>query len=147
MTIFELNRTIRLPCPLGDVFPFFADPINLQYLTPSWLHFRICSDLPITISIGITIDYRLRLHGVPIRWTSEISVWEPPFKFVDEQRRGPYRLWIHEHTFEEQDGHTTASDRVRYALWGGRVVQRLLVRRDLDRIFTYRHEQLRARFG
>ena len=147
MTIFELHKTIRLPCPLDDVFPFFADPINLQYLTPGWLHFQICSRLPIPMNTGTTIDYRLRLHHVPIRWTSEITVWEPPFKFVDEQRKGPYRLWRHEHTFEKQDGHTIASDQVRYALWGGRVIERLLVRRDLKRIFTYRHKQLRARFG
>lgn len=147
MIIFEFNRSLRLPCPLEDVFPFFADPVNLEYLTPSWLHFQLRSRLPIVMDTGTRIDYRLRLRGIPIKWTSKITAWEPPFRFVDKQLRGPYRLWIHEHLFEEHDGHTRASDRVHYALWGGRVVQRLLVHRDLERIFAHRHKQLRARFG
>ena len=147
MTRFELHQTIQLPCPLDEVFAFFADPENLQYLTPAWLHFQLRSPLPLTMRAGTTIDYRLRLHGLPIGWTSEITVWEPPVRFVDEQRRGPYRAWIHEHTFAAQGDQTLALDRVQYDVWGGRLIDRVLVRRDLDRIFAYRHAQLRARFG
>ena len=147
MTHFELHTSIVLPRPLDEVFPFFAAPENLEKLTPPWLHFRILSTLPIEMSAGASIDYRLRLHGVPLKWTTDITAWEPPYRFVDEQRRGPYRLWRHEHRFEESDGSTIASDRVCYALWGGWVMNRLWVRRDLDRIFAYRHEQLRAQFG
>ena len=147
VTRFELYQSIVLPRPLHDVFPFFAAPENLEQLTPPWLHFRIRSALPIVMSAGVSIDYRLRLHGIPLGWTSEITVWEPPNRFVDEQRRGPYRLWRHEHLFEACNGTTIASDRVSYALWGGRIMDRLLVRRDLDRIFAYRHQQLRAHFG
>ncbi len=147
VTIFEFRKTIALPRPLEDVFPFFADPKNLQRLTPPWLHFQIRSCLPTVMATGTTIDYRLRVHGIPLGWTSEITAWEPPHKFVDEQRWGPYRRWIHEHTFEEKDGRTTATDLVRYALWGGRVINSLFVQRDLDHIFTYRHEQLHTLFG
>ena len=147
MTRFELHTSIVLPRTLDEVFPFFAAPENLEKLTPPWLHFQIRSALPIVMMAGVSIDYRLRLHGVPLGWTSDITVWEPPYRFVDEQRRGPYRLWRHEHLFEERDGSTIASDRVGYALWGGRIMNRLWVRRDLDRIFAYRHEQLRAYFG
>ena len=88
------------------------------------------------------IDYRLRLRGLPIRWRSEITTWQPPHRFVDEQRRGPYRMWIHEHTFTERDGGTLVGDHVRYAVPGGWLADRLLVRRDLETIFAYRQEKL-----
>jgi ligand-binding SRPBCC domain-containing protein len=96
--------------------------------------------------VGQRIDYRLRVRGVPIRWQSEITAWEPPHRFVDEQRRGPYRAWIHEHTFEAQDGGTLARDLVQYAVLGGALVNRLFVARDVERIFAFRSEMLREIF-
>lgn len=96
---------------------------------------------------GTIIDYRLRWHGIPLRWQSEITVWEPPHRFVDEQRRGPYRFWRHEHTFSESSGGTVVGDLVEYAVWGGPPVARLFVAPDLERIFSYRHERLKALFG
>ena len=147
MRTFELASEVLLPRPLAEVFPFFADARNLERLTPPWLRFRVLTPGRIEMRRSATIDYRLRLRGVPIRWRSEITAWEPPFRFVDEQRRGPYRLWIHEHRFEERAGRTLASDHVRYAVPGGRLVDRLLVRPDLDRIFKYRRDVLGAVFG
>ena len=88
------------------------------------------------------IDYRLRVHGVPVRWRTEITAWEPPHRFVDDQLRGPYRWWHHEHLFEAVDGGTRAVDRVDYAPTGGRLANRLLVQRDLERIFAYRQRVL-----
>jgi len=96
---------------------------------------------------GALIDYRLRLRGIPIRWQSEITAWEPPHRFVDEQRRGPYRQWIHEHTFVEQEGGTLARDRVQYAVPGGSLVNYLFVARDLKRVFAFREETLLGIFG
>jgi ligand-binding SRPBCC domain-containing protein len=96
---------------------------------------------------GATIAYRLRVHGLPIRWTSEITAWEPPYRFVDEQRRGPYRLWHHTHTFEEQSGGTLARDSVRYAVPFGRLAHRLIVRRDVEQIFAFRQEALKRIFA
>lgn len=96
---------------------------------------------------GTQIEYRLKLRGVPIQWQSEITVWEPPHRFVDEQRRGPYRLWVHEHTFPEQDDGALVGDRVRYAVPGGALVNRFLVAPHLDRIFAYRHRKLVEIFG
>jgi ligand-binding SRPBCC domain-containing protein len=92
---------------------------------------------------GALIDYRIRVRGVPMRWRSEITAWEPPFRFVDEQRRGPYRLWVHEHRFTPWGSGTLVSDRVRYAVWGGALVRRLLVAPDLQRIFEYRQDRMR----
>jgi hypothetical protein len=100
---------------------------------------------PIEVDEGTLLDYRLRVHGVPIRWRSVIEKWEPPSRFVDRQLKGPYKLWLHTHTFEARDGGTVVGDVVRYALpLGpiGEVVNRLVVRRDLEDIFDYRYEAI-----
>ncbi len=142
-----LETSLWLPRPLEEVFDFFADARNLQELTPPWLRFEIRTEGPIEMRPGALIDYRIRLHGVPLGWRTEIGAWEPPTRFVDQQLRGPYRLWHHEHRFEPDGDGTRVIDRVTYAAPGGALADRLLVRRDLERIFRHRHEQLRARFG
>lgn len=91
---------------------------------------------------GAEIDYRLRVHGVPIRWRTRIESWQPGRRFVDVQVRGPYRLWHHTHDFEEVAGGTLCRDVVRYAVPGGRWVERLFVRRDIERIFEFRRRAL-----
>lgn len=146
MTRFPLHRTIRVPAPLGEVFPFFADPMNLDLLTPPWLRFRILTPAPIAMEVGALIDYRLRLHGIPIRWRTEITAFEPPHRFVDRQVRGPYREWIHEHVFEEIGGQTIIIDNVHYAVLGGRIVDELFVKRDLRKIFDFRHQRIAEHF-
>jgi ligand-binding SRPBCC domain-containing protein len=147
MKTFELHRELWLPQPLDHVFPFFADAANLELLTPPWLSFEILSPRPISMGVGTLIDYRLRLRGIPLRWRSEISAWEPPFRFVDRQVRGPYRLWEHEHRFESRDGGTLASDHVRYAVLGGTLANRLFVAPDLARIFDYRTAKMHELFA
>jgi len=97
--------------------------------------------------LGTLIDYKLRVHGLPLKWRSEITTWEPPTCFVDEQRRGPYRTWIHEHRFEESGKGTLCTDFVRYSVFGGAVVNWLFVRRDVEQIFAFRTGQLRQLFG
>ena len=116
-------------------------------LTPPWLRFEILTTAPIEVRAGTQIDYRLRLHGVPLRWTSEIAAWEPPHRLVDVQRRGPYREWVHEHRFAEQGGGTLVCDHVTYRVFGGMLVERLFVRPDLRRIFAYRRQKLADLFG
>lgn len=151
MRRFELTSEVLLPRPRNEVFPFFADARNLERLTPPWLRFEVLTPTPIEMRPAAVIAYRLRLRGLPVRWRSEITAWEPPLRFVDEQRRGPYRLWIHEHRFEERAGRTLVSDRVRYAVPGGPLleglVNRLLVRPDLERVFAYRRAVLAGLFG
>lgn len=141
-----LVSELWLPSPRAKVFSFFADAANLQEITPDWLSFHMLTPAPITMAAGTRIQYRLKIRGFPLRWESEITVWEPPFRFVDEQRHGPYRSWIHEHTFTEKDGGTLVTDRVQYTVWGGVLVDRFLVRRDVKMIFDYRTRKLRSLF-
>ena len=146
MRVFIFQSQIWLPKRREEVFSFFADAANLEKLTPPLLHFEILTPQPIPMQAGTLIDYRLRVHGVPLKWKTRISVWEPPSRFVDEQLRGPYRQWIHEHRFEEENGGTLCVDTVRYAVWGGALVNALVVKRDVAKIFTYRNTQLREMF-
>ena len=147
MRVRELQSELWLPRPPAELFPFFADAANLDALTPPWLHFHIVTPSPIVLKAGALIDYRLRVHGLPLRWRTRINVWQPPHRFVDEQIRGPYRQWIHEHTFEARDGGTLARDVVRYAVPFDFLAHRLFVRPDIERIFNFRSEALRNRFA
>jgi ligand-binding SRPBCC domain-containing protein len=147
MKTYRLEKTIWLPQPRDKVFTFFAEPRNLDRLTPPWLNFSILTPAPAAIERGTLLDYRLRLRGIPIRWQSEITLWEPPYRFVDKQNKGPYSVWLHEHTFADRDRGTIVCDNVEYAVPGGAVVQRLWVAPDLERIFAYRHEILQALFN
>jgi ligand-binding SRPBCC domain-containing protein len=145
--IHELQRELWLPRPLTEIFPFFTEATNLEALTPPWLNFRILSPRPILMRVGTLINYRIVVHGMPFRWQSEITVWEPPHRFVDEQRRGPYRIWRHEHRFAERDKGTIVSDRVQYAVLFDSVVHRWLVRPDIERIFSFRTKKMQDLFG
>jgi ligand-binding SRPBCC domain-containing protein len=142
-----VETCLFLPRPLDVVFPFFADAGNLEAFTPPWLQFEILTPLPIDMHAGTIIEYRLRLHGLALRWQSEITAWEPPFRFVDEQRRGPYRRWIHEHTFSQLGNQSEVHDSVRYLVSGGLLANRLFGQRDVRRIFEYRTRKLGALFS
>lgn len=145
--LFKLQRDSIVPSTLDEVFSFFSDAHNLDQITPSFLQFRVLSPLPIAMRVGTHIDYTLRVHGIPLRWTSEITAWEPPNRFVDTQVRGPYRWWHHEHRFEELGDSTRVIDNVEYAVPGGRLVYMLFVKRDLNRIFDFRTQALAAVFA
>ena len=146
MKTYHLRSEVWLPSPREKVFGFFADPKNLERITPPWLHFEILSRDP-DVSAGTLLDYRLRLRGIPLRWQSEISVWEPPRRFVDRQTKGPYSFWVHEHTFHEERNGTRVGDHVEYAAPGGPLVQRFLLAPDLERIFRHRQRILEEIFS
>jgi ligand-binding SRPBCC domain-containing protein len=139
-----------LPRPRPEVFAFFSDASNLQRITPPFLHFQVLTPEPIAMRPGAVIDYRLRLRGVPLGWKTEITAWDPPRRFEDVQRRGPYAEWVHTHTFEEQDGGTLVHDVVHYRLFGPEIVaapiNRFLVAPDTVRIFEFRHRALEEVF-
>jgi ligand-binding SRPBCC domain-containing protein len=144
MREFSLERTQLIPRGLDETFAFFADPWNLEAITPGWLRFRI-REAPDRLARGSLLRYRLRLFGVPIAWRTEISEWLPPRTFTDTQLAGPYRLWVHVHRFTAVPGGTEMHDHVRYRLPGGplaRAAHGLLVRGWLDEIFDFRAARL-----
>jgi ligand-binding SRPBCC domain-containing protein len=145
----RLQREQLVPRPVEEVFAFFGEARNLERITPPWLRFQVSTPEPIEMGPGTLIDYRLRLRGIPLRWTSRIEEWEPGRAFVDRQVRGPYRVWHHRHTFEPVDGGTLVRDEVHYALPLGRLgaIALPLVRSDLRRIFDHRHRAVRAALG
>ena len=147
---FVLTCSQWLPRPLATVFPFFADARNLERLTPPFLKFRVLSTSTPGVERGTLIRYTLRLHGVPIPWTSRIDVWEPPHQFVDLQLRGPYRRWHHTHQFAAENAGTRVNDRVEFALPFGflhHTPVAALIQRDVQRIFAYRQDTLARHFA
>jgi ligand-binding SRPBCC domain-containing protein len=145
-----LYREQWVPRPLDEIFAFFSNPSNLEILTPAWLKFKILTPGPVTIATGTHIQYRLSWHGIPLRWTTEITRWNPPVDFEDVQLSGPYKLWRHVHRFQAHSGGTQMTDIVEYALpFGllGRVAHAMQVRRNVEKIFDYRHESIEQMFG
>ena len=139
-----------LPTDRETIFSFFKEAANLERITPPWLNFSIHTPLPIEMKQGQLIDYHIRMYGIPMRWRTEITEWDPPFAFVDTQIQGPYRKWVHTHTFEQRNGGTWMQDRVQYSLPGGilsRIPHALIVRRNIEEIFRYRKSRISEIFA
>jgi hypothetical protein len=148
--LHRLEREQLLQRPVDAVFAFYADATNLEALTPPFLHFRILTPMPIAMRAGTRIEYSLSLYGVPIRWRTLITRWEPGVAFVDEQEAGPYAYWRHEHAFESRGGATLMRDAVDYREPMGAVGQIahvLFVRRSLERIFDFRRDAVHRLLG
>jgi ligand-binding SRPBCC domain-containing protein len=149
MHSYRLTREQWLPKPLEETFAFFSRPENLEEITPPFLQFHIVR-AESELHAGSLIEYRLRVRGLPMCWTSEITNWEPPHRFVDTQVRGPYALWRHQHVFVAENDGTRISDDVEYALpfgFVGRLAHALLVRTDVEKIFEYRQQKLAELLG
>jgi len=142
---YALERTQVAPVGLDEAFAFFADPANLEAITPPWLRFSIL-EAPERLERGSRLRYRLRLFGWPIRWQTEIVEWRPRRSFTDVQVAGPYPFWEHTHRLSPAKGGTEIHDHIRYGVPGGPLaplVQLALVGRWLDEIFDYRAERMR----
>jgi len=147
---YTLNFQQQVSRPLREIFDFFSRAENLEELTPPWLNFKILKAEPQPVQQGTVIHYSLRLHGIPLRWMSEIVEWEPPHRFVDLQLRGPYKLWRHEHRFEARDGGTLISDTIHLSLpfgFLGQLGYKIKVHSDVQEIFAFRREKIGALFG
>ncbi len=143
--IFESE--LFVPAPITQVFDYFSRAENLEKITPSFLGFKITTPLPIAMKPGTIIDYKLRIHGVPIKWRTRIEQWEPGVRFVDTQVKGPYKFWHHTHEFSAVEGGTLMKDRVRYVPpFGilGRMIHPFLIRPDVEKIFAHRKSVLKT---
>jgi ligand-binding SRPBCC domain-containing protein len=146
---YRLHRELWIPRPVESVFDFFSRAENLGRITPEWLNFQMLTPPEVELKAGTLLDYRLRIHGVPVRWRTRIVEWDPPHRFVDVQERGPYKLWHHTHRFVASGDGTTMTDDVEYALpFGvlGALVNWLQVRRDVKQIFDHRGRQVERIF-
>ena len=140
-----------VPRPLDEVFNFFSDAHNLEKITPTALGFRILNEEPIVMKCGLRIDYQIRLHGIPMKWSSEITEWDPPHHFSDTQIRGPYQQWHHRHSFKTSDNGTIVTDDVQYAVplsWvpGMSLIEHFFIQPELRRIFLHRARALECHF-
>jgi ligand-binding SRPBCC domain-containing protein len=146
---YHLHRELWIPQPIDSVFDFFSRAENLGRITPQWLNFQMLTPATVELKPGTLLDYRLRIHGIPVRWRTRIVEWDPPRSFVDMQERGPYKLWRHTHRFVASENGTTMTDDVEYALpFGifGRLAHGLQVRRDVAAIFDYRERHVGRMF-
>jgi ligand-binding SRPBCC domain-containing protein len=139
-----LESRIWLARPRPEVFALFADPRNLVRLTPPRLHLRLLTPLT-QLATGVSLDFRVRWLGIPLRWRSFVREYDPPHRFVDVQVVGPWARWEHRHLFLEEGGGTWVEDRVTYGLpFGalGRLAHAALVHRQLRAAWTYRQQRL-----
>jgi ligand-binding SRPBCC domain-containing protein len=133
-----------------SLFEFFCNAENLAVLSPPWLRFEIVTPTPIEMEEGKIIDYKLKIHGIPIKWRTEITEWNPPFSFTDVQLIGPYSTWIHQHKFEEVDEGVLMHDLVQFKSPGWflePIVHKLFVKNDLIKIFRYRIEEFSKKYN
>jgi len=153
MRCYTLQREQWVASPLQRTFPFFAKPENLALITPPSLGFCLLTPVPVAMEKGRIIDYTIRVMGLPVRWRTLITTYQPPRCFVDEQMIGPYSFWHHTHRFEPRDGGTLLYDDVRYALPLALIgpardlVHTFYVRSSLERIFDYREQVFTRLFG
>jgi ligand-binding SRPBCC domain-containing protein len=136
--------------PLEEVFDFFSKAENLNLLTPPEMQFKIITPSPITIHQGKLIDYKIKVNGIPFKWQTEITVWQPPFRFVDKQKKGPYNTWIHEHLFEARGSSTYMRDTVQFKSPGWilePIINKLFIEKKVRGIFEYREKVLLQLFG
>ncbi|HEX7704873.1 MAG TPA: SRPBCC family protein [Thermoanaerobaculia bacterium] len=146
----RFEATTRITSPLENVFEFFSDPANLGRITPPSMRFRIIEAPARRLQEGDRIDYSIRVFGLPMRWRTRIVMWREGEAFADLQERGPYRLWIHTHTFHRDGEGVLMRDVVEYELplgWVGRLFGGRLVARQIEGIFSYRAEAIERVFG
>lgn len=149
MTPHVLIRNIKIKKNIEEVFDFFSKAENLNRITPPELGFKILTPLPVKMNKGTLIDYKIKLNGIPFNWRTQITKWEPPFCFEDTQIKGPYKLWIHEHKFEETDGITRMTDIVNYLSPGGIfefIPHQIMVKKKVESIFKFREKILNEYF-
>ncbi len=147
---YELSDHFIVKSDLDRTWDFFSKAENLPRITPTWMKFKIVTPGPIDIKQDSILDYEIRWMGIPLRWRTRILDWSPPRQFIDLQLRGPYSLWHHQHTFTATDEGTVCTDRVTYRVpvpVVGRVMNSLMVKRQLISIFEFRRKVIAEELG
>jgi ligand-binding SRPBCC domain-containing protein len=147
--MYILRKSITVPGTVESVFEFFNRPENLEKLTPANLKFNILTPSPVAMHNGAVFDYTIGLFGIPMRWTSIITDYDPPFRFVDIQLKGPYAYWHHKHSFESKSDGVEVIDEIHYEIGFsllGKVVLRPIIQRQLDGIFAFREHVIKKLF-
>ena len=152
MSVHQLKREQILSISLEQAWDFFSSPKNLSKITPPEMGFDIVSEqVGNDIFEGKHIDYKIRpMFNLPMNWTTEITDVKPPYSFTDVQRKGPYSLWEHRHTFEEKEDHVLMIDQINYALpfgWIGDAIHKFVVKKRLEAIFDFRRKTLNKLFN
>ena len=153
MKTYLLNFEQKLPIPLAEAWDFFSSPLNLAKITPPDMSFNVTSkhNAHTKIYPGMIITYTVSpLFGIKLNWMTEITQVKQDEYFVDEQRVGPYALWHHEHHFKEIKGGVLMTDILHYAIpYGplGVIANKLIVAKQVDKIFTYREKAINDLFG
>lgn len=143
--MYRLRREQLIKKDLKEVFSFFQKPENLESITPADLQFTILTPKPIEMKEGALIDYTIKICGIPMKWRTEITGYNPPYSFSDRQLKGPYAVWHHTHTFKEVAEGTLMIDEVDYEIpLGpiGRLAHFLFVKRQLKKIFDHRYDTI-----
>jgi ligand-binding SRPBCC domain-containing protein len=149
--LYKLYNEQVLNVSLNEAWEFFSNPANLETITPSDMHFKILSLDGDKAYSGQVITYSIRLNALlKMKWVTEIKHVQKPHCFVDEQRFGPYKFWHHAHLFEElPSGKVLMKDIVHFKLpfsWVAPIAYKLFVRKNLEKIFTFRTETLKSKF-
>ncbi len=141
-----------MPASMDEVWGFFSNARNLLRITPPHLNLKVTNEVyGEAVYAGQVLTYNVKpLLGIPLSWMTEITHFEEKKYFVDEQRKGPYRLWHHQHHFKAIDGGVEMTDLVHYRLpMGilGNVAHNLFIKKELEKIFRYRHQKIIEQFG
>ena len=148
---FYLKETQKVPISIHEAWSFFSNPLNLKEITPPHLNLVVTNEMPEKMHAGMIITYVVEpLLKIKMNWVTEITNMQEPFYFVDEQRFGPYKFWHHQHIFKEIDGGVEVTDIVQYKIRAGifsSLINKLIVKNELQKIFSYRTEVLLKKFG
>lgn len=149
--MYQLKRTQFVKTDLQTCWNYFSAPANLHVITPDYIDFRVHTPVPESMYEGLIIRYTIRpILGIPLSWISEIKTIKDHSYFIDEQRRGPYGMWHHEHHFKEVEGGVEMTDLISYCMpfgFIGRFFHWLFVRKQLESIFDYRNHKVDELFN
>jgi ligand-binding SRPBCC domain-containing protein len=150
--VYSLQSIQKVPASLEEIWRFFSDARNLSTVTPPHLNLKVTNVVyGDRVYAGQVMTYKVRpLLGIAVSWMTEITHVEEQKYFVDEQRKGPYKLWHHQHHFKSIEGGVEMTDLVHYRLpLGplGSLAHGLVVKKELEKIFAYRYAKIVELFG